>query len=43
MGRELCRASLETEGIELKGGTVRAGAPELGSDLGDLCGSGRQG
>ena len=43
MGRELCRASLETEGIELDGGTVRAGAPELGSDLGDLCGSGKTG
>jgi 4-hydroxy-tetrahydrodipicolinate reductase len=43
MGRELCRASLETEGIELEGGTVRAGAPELGSDLGDLCGSGKTG
>ena len=43
MGREVCRASLETEGIELVGGTVRAGAPELGSDLGELCGSGRTG
>jgi 4-hydroxy-tetrahydrodipicolinate reductase len=38
MGRELCRASLETEGIELEGGTVRTGSPELGSDLGGLCG-----
>ena len=43
MGRELCRASLETEGIELVGGTVRAGAPELGSDLGELCGTGKTG
>jgi 4-hydroxy-tetrahydrodipicolinate reductase len=43
MGRELCRASLETEGIELVGGTVRAGVPELGSDLGELCGSGSTG
>jgi 4-hydroxy-tetrahydrodipicolinate reductase len=41
MGREICRASLETEGIELEGGTLRAGAPELGSDLGDLCGLGK--
>jgi 4-hydroxy-tetrahydrodipicolinate reductase len=43
MGREICRASLETEGIELVGGTVRADAPELGSDLGELCGSGKTG
>jgi 4-hydroxy-tetrahydrodipicolinate reductase len=43
MGREICRASLETEGIELEGGTLRAGAPELGSDLGELCGSGKTG
>jgi 4-hydroxy-tetrahydrodipicolinate reductase len=43
MGREVCRASLETEGIELEGGTVRTGAPELGSDLGELCGAGKTG
>src|SRR5215218_9896789 len=43
MGREICRASLETEGIELVGGTVEPGAPELGSDLGELCGSGKTG
>jgi 4-hydroxy-tetrahydrodipicolinate reductase len=43
MGRELCRAALETEGIELVGGTVEPGAPELGSDLGELCGSGKTG
>jgi 4-hydroxy-tetrahydrodipicolinate reductase len=43
MGREVCRASLETEGIELQGGTLRTGAPELGSDLGELCGSGKTG
>jgi 4-hydroxy-tetrahydrodipicolinate reductase len=43
MGRELCRAAIETEGIELSGGTVEPGAPELGSDLGELCGSGKIG
>lgn len=43
MGRELCRAAIETEGIELTGGTVEPGAPELGSDLGELCGSGKIG
>jgi 4-hydroxy-tetrahydrodipicolinate reductase len=43
MGREICRAALETEGIELSGGTVERGAPELGSDLGELCGSGKSG
>jgi len=43
MGRELCRASLETEGIELSGGTVEPDAPELDSDLGELCGSGKTG
>src|ERR687897_945502 len=43
MGREICRASLETEGIELEGGTLRAGAPQLGADLGELCGSGKTG
>ena len=41
MGREVCHAALETEGIELVGGTVGPGAPELGSDLGELCGSGK--
>ena len=41
MGRELCRAALETEGIELAGGTVEPDAPELGADLGELCGAGR--
>ncbi|MDQ4127829.1 MAG: 4-hydroxy-tetrahydrodipicolinate reductase [Actinomycetota bacterium] len=40
MGRELCRAALETDEIELIGGTVEPGAPELGSDLGELCGAG---
>jgi 4-hydroxy-tetrahydrodipicolinate reductase len=43
MGREICRASLETEGIELSGGTVGPGAPGLGSDLGELCGFGEIG
>src|SRR5215218_1164945 len=43
MGREVCHAALETEGIELVGGTVGPGAPELGSDLGELCGSGKTG
>ncbi|MDP8900679.1 MAG: 4-hydroxy-tetrahydrodipicolinate reductase, partial [Actinomycetota bacterium] len=41
MGRELCRAALETDGIELAGGTVEPYAPELGADLGELCGAGR--
>ena len=43
MGRELCRATLEAEGIELVGGTVEPGAPELGADLGELCGTGKIG
>ncbi len=43
MGRELCRAALEAKGIELAGGTVEPGAPELGSDLGELCGFGKTG
>ena len=43
MGRELCRAALETEGIELAGGTVEPDAPELGADLGELCGADRAG
>ena len=43
MGRELCRAALETEDIELAGGTDEPGAPELGADLGELCGAGKTG
>ena len=43
MGRELCRAALETDDIELVGGTEGPGAPELGADLGELCGAGRIG
>ena len=40
IGRELCRAALETRDIELVGGTEQPGAPELGLDLGELCGVG---
>jgi 4-hydroxy-tetrahydrodipicolinate reductase len=43
MGRELCRAAIETDGVELAGGTVEPGAPELDSDLGELCGLGTAG
>ena len=43
MGRELCRAALETDGIELAGGTEKPQAPELGADLGQLCGAGKAG
>lgn len=43
MGRELCRAALETEGVELAGGIVEPDAPEIGSDLGELCGWGEAG
>ncbi|MGI8865270.1 MAG: 4-hydroxy-tetrahydrodipicolinate reductase [Rubrobacteraceae bacterium] len=41
MGRELCRAALETDGMDLAGGTVEPGAPETNADLGELCGWGR--
>jgi 4-hydroxy-tetrahydrodipicolinate reductase len=43
MGRELCRAAIETGGIELAGGTVEPGSPDLGADLGALCGAGEAG
>jgi len=43
MGRELCGAALATDGVELAGGTVEPGAPELDADLGELCGAGRVG
>lgn len=43
MGREICRATLETEGTELAGGPVERGAPEIGADLGELCGFGKTG
>ena len=43
MGRELCSAALADPEIELAGGTVEPGAPELGTDLGELCGAGKTG
>ena len=43
MGREVVRAALEDDAFELVGGVVEPGAPELGSDLGELCGAGRIG
>ena len=43
MGRELCRTALETEGIELAGGTEGPRSTALGTDLGELCGWGKTG
>lgn len=43
MGRELCRAVLESDDLELAGGVVRPGSQQLGADLGELCGWGRVG
>jgi 4-hydroxy-tetrahydrodipicolinate reductase len=43
MGREVCRAALQTEGFELAGGGVEPGSPDLGADLGELCGWGKAG
>jgi 4-hydroxy-tetrahydrodipicolinate reductase len=43
MGREVVRAALEDDSIELAGGVVEPEAPELGADLGELCGWGRSG
>jgi 4-hydroxy-tetrahydrodipicolinate reductase len=43
MGREVVRAALEDDSIELAGGVVETGAPELGTDIGELCGWGRSG
>jgi 4-hydroxy-tetrahydrodipicolinate reductase len=43
MGREVVRAALEDDAFELAGGVVEAQAPELGADLGELCGWGRAG
>ncbi|MGH3106725.1 MAG: 4-hydroxy-tetrahydrodipicolinate reductase, partial [Rubrobacteraceae bacterium] len=43
MGREVVRAALEDDSIELAGGVVETGAPELGTDIGELCGWVRSG
>ncbi|BBL80386.1 4-hydroxy-tetrahydrodipicolinate reductase [Rubrobacter xylanophilus] len=43
MGREVCRAALEDPGVELAGGVVEPGSPDVGADLGELCGAGRAG
>src|SRR5687768_14711099 len=43
MGREVVRAALEDDSFELVGGVVEYGAPELGANLGELCGWGRSG
>jgi 4-hydroxy-tetrahydrodipicolinate reductase len=43
MGREVVRAALEDDSFELAGGVVEPGAPELGADLGELCGWGKSG
>ncbi len=43
MGSEVVRAALEDENFELVGGVVERGAPELGADLGELCGLGETG
>ena len=43
MGREVCRAALESPEFELAGGTIRSGSENLGRDLGELCGWGRAG
>jgi 4-hydroxy-tetrahydrodipicolinate reductase len=43
MGREVVRAALEDDSFELAGGVVEPEAPELGADLGELCGWGRSG
>lgn len=43
MGRELCLAALETEGIELAGGVEGSGASDVGVDLGELIGVGNLG
>ena len=43
MGREVARAALEDDSFELAGGVVEPGAPELGADLGELCGYGKSG
>jgi 4-hydroxy-tetrahydrodipicolinate reductase len=43
MGCEVVRAALEDGTFELVGGVVEAQAPELGADLGELCGWGSAG
>ena len=43
MGREVCRAALEDPEVVLAGGVVEPGSPEVGADLGELCGAGRAG
>ena len=43
MGREVVRAALEDDSFELAGGVVEPGGPELGADLGELCGWGKSG
>ena len=43
MGREVVRAALEDDSFELAGGVVEPEAPELGADLGELCGWGKAG
>lgn len=43
MGRMLVRTVIETDGLELAGGTERAGHPDLGADLGALAGAGPAG
>jgi 4-hydroxy-tetrahydrodipicolinate reductase len=43
MGREVVRATLEDASFDLVGGVVEREAPELGADLGELCGYGRAG
>jgi len=43
MGCEVVRAALEDDSFELIGGVVGPEAPELGADLGELCGWGRSG
>jgi 4-hydroxy-tetrahydrodipicolinate reductase len=41
MGRMLCRAAIETDGVMLSGATVLPGDPWLGRDLGEALGLGR--
>ena len=43
MGREVCRAALEDDAFDLVGGIVEPASPEIGADLGELCGWGRAG